>query len=58
MVIIHLLGDVPSPVLIGHLSDTGTLARAVLVVPGAILMGGIVWLLAARVSSGRVPAPA
>ena len=58
MVIIHLLGDVPSPVLIGHLSDTGTLARAVLVVPGAILVGGIVWLLAARASSGRVPAPA
>ena len=48
MFTIHLLGDVPSPTLIGYLSHHGTLARAVLVVPVAILIGGLVWLVAAR----------
>jgi MFS family permease len=48
MFIIHLLGDVPSPPLIGHLSDASSLGKAVLVVPAAIGIGGIVWLLAAR----------
>ncbi|HXN80354.1 MAG TPA: MFS transporter, partial [Steroidobacteraceae bacterium] len=57
MFAIHLLGDVPSPVLIGYLSDVGSLARAVLVVPVAIAIGGIVWLLCARVSA-RTPVAA
>jgi MFS family permease len=57
MFAIHLLGDVPSPVLIGHLSDVGTLGRAVLVVPVAIAIGGIVWLVCARVSA-RTPVAA
>jgi hypothetical protein len=48
---------VPSPVLIGYLSDVGSLARAVLVVPVAIAIGGIVWLLCARVSA-RTPVAA
>lgn len=58
MVLIHLLGDVPSPPLIGYLSDVGSLARAVLIVPVAFLAGGIVWLIAARVSARGVPAAA
>jgi predicted MFS family arabinose efflux permease len=59
MFMIHLLGDVPSPVLIGYLSDHGgSLARAVLVVPLAILLGGLVWLLAARVNARAAPAHA
>jgi MFS family permease len=45
---IHLLGDVPSPPLIGHLAVTGSLARAVLVVPVALAIGGAIWLLSAR----------
>jgi MFS family permease len=49
---IHLLGDVPSPPLIGHLSDVGSLAHAVLVVPVAVAIGGIVWLVCARVGPG------
>lgn len=54
MFAIHLLGDVPSPVLIGYLSDVGSLERAVLVVPVAIAIGGILWLVCARVSA-RTP---
>jgi MFS transporter, Spinster family, sphingosine-1-phosphate transporter len=48
MFAIHLLGDVPSPLLIGYLSDMSSLARAVLVVPVAVAVGGLVWLAAAR----------
>jgi MFS family permease len=48
MFAIHLLGDVPSPVLIGRLSDLSSLGRAVLVVPVAIAIGGLIWLAAAR----------
>jgi len=57
MFAIHLLGDVPSPVLIGYLSDVGSLGRAVLIVPVAIAIGGVVWLACARVSA-RAPAAA
>jgi len=48
MFLIHLLGDVPSPPLIGHLSDASSLGQAVLVVPIALAIGGIIWLGAAR----------
>jgi MFS family permease len=44
---IHVLGDVPSPVLIGILSDRSSLGRAVLVVPAAVLISGLVWTWAA-----------
>jgi MFS family permease len=44
---IHLFGDVPSPALIGFLSDRSSLGRAVLVVPVAILAAGLVWTWAA-----------
>ena len=54
---IHLLGDVPSPPLIGHLAVTGSLERAVLVVPVALAIGGVIWLLSAR-ADGRVTQPA
>ncbi|HYM28520.1 MAG TPA: hypothetical protein VET66_10245, partial [Steroidobacteraceae bacterium] len=57
MFAIHLLGDVPSPVLIGHLSDASSLGNAVLIVPVAIAIGGVVWLTAARLSA-RAPAAA
>ena len=53
---IHLLGDVPSPPLIGHLAVTGSLARAVLMVPVALAIGGVIWLFAAR-ADGRVSQP-
>jgi sugar phosphate permease len=44
---IHLLGDVPSPPLIGAISDASTLERALLIVPAAFLLGGLIWLTAA-----------
>ena len=53
MFMIHLLGDVPSPWLIGHLSDLTSLADAVLIVPAAVVISGVVWLISARVC-GRV----
>lgn len=56
MFTIHLLGDVPSPTLIGYLSRQGSLSHAVLIVPFAILVGGIVWLAAARVHARAAPA--
>jgi MFS transporter, Spinster family, sphingosine-1-phosphate transporter len=45
---IHFLGDVPSPFLIGALSDAFSLAQAVKIVPIAVVIGGCVWIWAAR----------
>ena len=45
---IHLLGDVLSPWLIGKLSDLSSLATAVLIVPIAVAIGAVLWLVAAR----------
>jgi MFS transporter, Spinster family, sphingosine-1-phosphate transporter len=59
ILMIHLLGDIPSPPLIGYLSDVGSLARAVLVVPVAIAIGGLIWLVGAGVGDrAQLPAPA
>jgi MFS family permease len=43
----HVVGDVPSPPLIGALSEASDLARALLVVPAAIAVAGAVWTWAA-----------
>lgn len=54
MLLIHLLGDVHSPWVIGWLSDHSSLPRAVLIVPAAIAVAGFIWLIAARVNeTGR-----
>lgn len=45
---IHLLGDVVSPPLIGALSDASSLASAVLIVPAAVGLSGMLWLAAGR----------
>jgi predicted MFS family arabinose efflux permease len=50
---IHILGDVPSPTLLGALSDASSLAEAVRIIPVAIAIGGLIWTWAAW----RVPAP-
>jgi MFS family permease len=50
MFTIHLLGDVPSPTLIGWLSDVSSLGKAVLIVPIAVVISGILWLISARVA--------
>src|ERR1051326_723655 len=44
---IHILGDVPSPALIGAISGASSLGRAVLVVPVAVLIAGIIWIVGA-----------
>ena len=45
--VMHLLGDIPSPPLIGALSDRSSLERAFLVVPVAVLLAGLIWSYAA-----------
>ena len=44
---IHILGDVPSPPLIGALSDATSLETAFLVWPVVIVIAGAIWLYAA-----------
>lgn len=57
---IHILGDVPSPSLVGVLSDARTLGEAVLIIPVAVLVGGVVWTYAAwrgERMAGAEPSP-
>jgi MFS family permease len=51
---IHLLGDVPSPPIIGALSDATSLGTAFLILPAVIALAGGIWLYAAK----RKPVPA
>ncbi|HEY3221509.1 MAG TPA: MFS transporter [Gemmatimonadales bacterium] len=44
---IHILGDVPSPALVGAISDAHSLAQAVLIIPVAIVVSGVIWTYAA-----------
>ncbi|HEY0554139.1 MAG TPA: MFS transporter [Thermoanaerobaculia bacterium] len=44
---IHLLGDVPSPPLIGLVSDHSSLGRALLILPIAFGVSGLIWMFAA-----------
>jgi MFS transporter, Spinster family, sphingosine-1-phosphate transporter len=44
---IHVLGDVPSPLLIGILSDHTSLLQAVKLVPAAIVVSAAIWVFAA-----------
>ena len=53
---IHILGDVPSPSVVGMISDAHSLANAVLIIPVAVLLGGLIWTYAAWHLS-RAPAP-
>ncbi len=48
---IHVLGDVPSPSLVGVISDARSLAQAVLIIPVAVLIGGLIWTYAAWLES-------
>lgn len=44
---IHLLGDVPSPPILGAISDATSLARAFLLIPAVVAAAGALWLYAA-----------
>jgi MFS family permease len=50
---IHLLGDVPSPPLIGFISDRTSLRTAFQILPVAIAISGLIWLSAARTGDRR-----
>ncbi len=51
---IHLLGDVPAPLIIARISEQSSLATAVLVIPIAALGCGIIWTYAARQERRRL----
>jgi hypothetical protein len=51
--VIHILGDVPSPYLIGALAARTGLAHAVLLVPAAVLAAGVWWIYAASLPRPR-----
>ncbi len=52
---IHILGDVPSPSLVGLISDARSLDQAMLIIPAAVLVGGLIWTYGAWHGS-RAPA--
>jgi len=45
--IMHFLGDIPSPPIIGKISDATSLEHAFLIVPVAIVIAGLIWMYAA-----------
>ncbi|HEX8253987.1 MAG TPA: MFS transporter, partial [Thermoanaerobaculia bacterium] len=47
VLVMHFLGDIPSPPLIGAISDASSLDQAILVVPAAVLLAGLIWTYAA-----------
>ena len=49
---IHILGDVPSPSVVGLISDARSLGQAVLIIPVAVLIGGVIWTYAAWRTGG------
>jgi MFS family permease len=55
--VIHALGDVISPSIIGGISDMTSLGVAVMIVPFAVAASGVLWLLAARADARANAAP-
>ncbi len=47
ILVIHLLGDVPSPPLIGRISDSTSLGTAFKVLPVMMALAGAIWIYAA-----------
>jgi MFS family permease len=45
--VMHFIGDIPSPPLIGMISDATSLQRGILIVPAAVALAGIIWGFAA-----------
>lgn len=52
---IHLLGDALSPLIVGALSDAFSLQQAITILPVAVLVGGFVWIWAARAQAASKP---
>ena len=56
--LIHVLGDVPSPSIIGFISTVRGLSAALVIVPVAIAISGLIWLYAAySISPAAHPLP-
>ena len=51
--VIHILGDALAPWIVGVASDRVGLAKAVLIMPVAVLISGIIWTGAARYAAMR-----
>lgn len=47
VLVMHVVGDIPSPPLIGAVSDHYSLERAFMLVPLAIVVAGCIWMYAA-----------
>jgi sugar phosphate permease len=47
VLVMHVVGDIPSPPLIGAVSDHYSLERAFMLVPLAIVIAGCIWMYAA-----------
>lgn len=56
--VMHLVGDMPAPPVIGYLSDRSSLEHAFLIVPVAIVIGGLIWTFAAATTKDARPAAA
>jgi MFS transporter, Spinster family, sphingosine-1-phosphate transporter len=54
---IHVLGDVPSPLLIGWISTHSSLQQGVKLVPLAILVSGLIWICGALAQPAGRAAP-
>ncbi len=52
---IHIFGDVPAPTLVGVISDASSLGQAILILPVAALVSGVIWTYAAQ--RGERPSP-
>jgi len=52
---IHILGDALSPLIVGALSDAFSLQQAITILPVAVLVGGFVWIWAARAQAASQP---
>ncbi|HXP26599.1 MAG TPA: MFS transporter [Steroidobacteraceae bacterium] len=52
---IHVLGDAISPLIVGAISDASSLATAMQILPVAVLVGGFVWVWAARAQGASKP---
>jgi MFS transporter, Spinster family, sphingosine-1-phosphate transporter len=52
---IHLLGDALSPLIVGALSDAFSLQQAIGILPVAVLVGGLIWIWAARAQAASKP---
>jgi MFS family permease len=55
VLVMHVLGDIPSPALIGALSDASSLGKGILIVTVAMFASGVIWTYAAY-TAAKTPA--